>query len=755
MQLLPPIISVLSSALQFLADHSEVIGPLMIGIAAAMVTFRTAQAAANVAELGALPIRAANTAAMFAQASANRALATQMAISNGQQVASRVAMLPATAQVIINTTALVAQRVAMVASRVAMGIATAAQWAWNAALSANPIALIVLAIAALVAGLIWFFTQTKLGQQIWSGFVSFLVGAWNWIKTAAVTIFTGLVAYFQFAWNTISSTAVAVWNAISGFISGAISRVRAIIVAVLSVIRAQWSAGLSVISSVARAIWGGIVGFVTGYVNAVRAVVLAVVNAIRSGWSAGWSAVSGAVRTAASLVQSIVSGMSSGVRSAIDGVLGFFRGIQGSVMSALSGAGQWLVSVGKNVIQGFINGAKSLGSSILNAVTAPIKDAINGAKSLLGIHSPSRVFRQIGDFVGQGLIKGLNGSAAGVRASARSMTNAILDAFDSKKITIGTRNRLLTVTSTANAQLASLADQRSVVAKKLAAANKQLTNATAARNKYRDSVTQGLSTVDVTASQTGAGIITALKTRLADTKAFTTVMSKLRKAGLDATTYQQFISAGVDALPLAQNLYAGGKGQVKQIASLQGQLKSASSTFANSAANDLYGAGVNAAKGLVNGLKSQQSAIAKQMQTIAASMVRATKTALGIHSPSRVYYGLGMNTGQGYLNALAAVTRPIRDATIQMLNPAGVTAPDLELDVPSARGYAAARDAIAAARASLPVEPAPDAATGRTGPLVEFSGNVGMDPKAILDEADERARRAAQLAGIDATKVLA
>src|SRR5262249_39987192 len=44
---------------------------------------------------------------------------------------------------------------------------TAVQWLWNAALAANPIGLVVVAITALVGGLVWFFTQTKLGQQVW------------------------------------------------------------------------------------------------------------------------------------------------------------------------------------------------------------------------------------------------------------------------------------------------------------------------------------------------------------------------------------------------------------------------------------------------------------------------------------------------------------------------------------------------------------------------------------------------------------
>ena len=36
-------------------------------------------------------------------------------------------------------------------------------------------------LVALVAGLVWFFTQTELGQQIWQGFVDALAAAWTWL----------------------------------------------------------------------------------------------------------------------------------------------------------------------------------------------------------------------------------------------------------------------------------------------------------------------------------------------------------------------------------------------------------------------------------------------------------------------------------------------------------------------------------------------------------------------------------------------
>jgi hypothetical protein len=100
-----------------------------------------------------------NAAAWVRNAAAQVASKAQtvaiMAMYAGEFVAnlvrSGVALGVQAAQWIASTAAMVAARVAMVAGAIATGVATAAQWALNAALSANPIGIVVVAIAALVA----------------------------------------------------------------------------------------------------------------------------------------------------------------------------------------------------------------------------------------------------------------------------------------------------------------------------------------------------------------------------------------------------------------------------------------------------------------------------------------------------------------------------------------------------------------------------------------------------------------------------
>src|SRR5699024_3377830 len=101
----------------------------------------------------------------------------------------------------------VASNVAQKAMAVWTKAAAAAQWLLNAAMSANPIGLVVVAIAALVAGLVLFFTKTETGRQIWET-------VWGAIKSAAAAVadwfMNTLVPIFVSAWEWIQSAASAV-----------------------------------------------------------------------------------------------------------------------------------------------------------------------------------------------------------------------------------------------------------------------------------------------------------------------------------------------------------------------------------------------------------------------------------------------------------------------------------------------------------------------------------------------------------------
>lgn len=70
-----------------------------------------------------------------------------------------------------------------------------------------------------------------------------------------------------------------------------------------------------------------------------------------------------------------------------------------------------LGNIGSNIVQGLVNGVTGAAGKLVDAVKGAVGNAIQGAKNLLGIKSPSRVFRKIGQYVMQGAALGVDDDA--------------------------------------------------------------------------------------------------------------------------------------------------------------------------------------------------------------------------------------------------------------------------------------------------------------------------------------------------------
>lgn len=95
----------------------------------------------------------------------------------------------------------------------------------------------------------------------------------------------------------------------------------------------------------------------------------------------------------------------------LESLLSAVGSLIGSIPSKIDEFFGEIYDAGVNLMQGFIDGVGSLAGSILDAVLGPISDAIDGAKKLLGIASPSKVFKSIGMFSMEGLSEGFDDGA--------------------------------------------------------------------------------------------------------------------------------------------------------------------------------------------------------------------------------------------------------------------------------------------------------------------------------------------------------
>lgn len=111
---------------------------------------------------------------------------------------------------------------------------------------------------------------------------------------------------------------------------------------------------------------------------------------------------------------------------AVGNAVNFVSSLPGRILSAVSSLPGLLVGVGRDMIQGLINGVSSMVSQAVAAVKNVGGQMLDGVKSFLGIHSPSRVFRdQVGKMVGLGLLEGIEDHS--IRGRIDSAVNHLVE----------------------------------------------------------------------------------------------------------------------------------------------------------------------------------------------------------------------------------------------------------------------------------------------------------------------------------------
>lgn len=226
-------------------------------------------------------------------------------------------------------------------ANVLMPIATAVTGAWatvttlaadamaalNLAMEANPLGVIIGVIAAVVAALVYFFTQTETGRQLWSQFVEFLKQAWDAISSAAAEVWNMIVTTVSGAWDAIVSTTSSIWNSITSTLSS---------------------------------VWDGIVTAVSDFVNTVVDIATGIWDTIVSAVQVGFDTVKNAITVGIMLIFEIFNFLGELLLAPFTFIWVNFGGI---ITDAWNGFCQ-LVSDG---IQAIANVISTIGAAITTA----------------------------------------------------------------------------------------------------------------------------------------------------------------------------------------------------------------------------------------------------------------------------------------------------------------------------------------------------------------------------------------------------
>lgn len=265
-------------------------------------------------------------------------------------------------------------------------------------------------LGSLVAGLV----------QVGGTIMSTLTPVINNLAAVFQTVLPVIQQQFQIWGTEIQNVINAVFPFIQTVITTVMNIINGIITTVLAALQGNWNGVWTGIQNIAVRVWNGIQNIVTAGMNAVSGVVSAVMNAISSTWSGLWN-------TVKNLASSAWNGITNAVRNGVNTVANTVSGIGGKIKGAFSNAGSWLVSAGNNIIQGLINGIKGAIGNAVAAVKNAASSIVNAAKSALGIHSPSRVFRdEVGKMIPAGLGVGVTMNEKLAVQPVQSMVSSLL-----------------------------------------------------------------------------------------------------------------------------------------------------------------------------------------------------------------------------------------------------------------------------------------------------------------------------------------
>lgn len=267
----------------------------------------------------------------------------------------------------------------------------------------------------------WLTLQTTIQNvmmTIWNAIVSiftqiseFIFNTLNSILGTNITswsqIWSAIVQYVTQIWNSVTQwfgqMAQSVWNKMVQAYNYVVST------------GAQWVS--SIISTLARFVSSVISGFIR------------VVSSVASHMA---QALSRVISVGAQWVSAIISAMARFVQSVISGFINVVSQVQSGMSRAVNTVRNFIgqfVSAGLDLMRGLVQGIMNGMKWVVNAAKNVAQSAVNAAKSALGIHSPSRVFRGIGQYVSQGLGMGILADQHKAVNAVRSVASNLTDAF--------------------------------------------------------------------------------------------------------------------------------------------------------------------------------------------------------------------------------------------------------------------------------------------------------------------------------------
>lgn len=275
----------------------------------------------------------------------------------------------------------------------------AAQAALNFVMNLNPISLIVMAIAALVAGFVVAYNKSETFRnfvnRLWASIKNFLQPAieavGNFINDTLVPAFqaagdyitTNIVPAISELITAISERLTPIFQAISDYITSTVvpafqnivSTVQSILIActpILTALKIIFTTAWNNIKIALSVVWGNIKTIVSTGLQTIKGIITIITSIIKGDWSGAWNAVKTTAATIWNGIKTVIGTSISGLRTIISNTL---QGIKIAALLAWNG-----LKAGASAAW---NGIKNTASIVWNGIKSAISGPITAARTAL------------------------------------------------------------------------------------------------------------------------------------------------------------------------------------------------------------------------------------------------------------------------------------------------------------------------------------------------------------------------------------
>ncbi|HDR4393286.1 TPA: tail length tape measure protein [Bacillus cereus] len=292
------------------------------------------------------------------------------------------------------------------------------------------------------------------GSQIKQAFSD----CWSVASEIIKSVMPIIVAVFQFAWPIIKEIVIGTLEAIRDFIQGILKVILGIVKVFSSLFTGDWAGVWEGVKEIwfgaLEAIWGYLQLWGAGRVlkwlgkfgNDIGRLFGKFWGDIKKIWNDALADLyvffGSKLETITRLAQSwggmfknffvgIWDAIIGGIQNKMNNVVSAIGWVLGQAVNTVQRFVGYFFTIGQQIISGMINGIYSYANKLIDQVFnigRSIKDTITG---FFRIHSPSRVMRDIGVYVGQGLDQGMDSMINPLVRTALDMASAVKDGFSS------------------------------------------------------------------------------------------------------------------------------------------------------------------------------------------------------------------------------------------------------------------------------------------------------------------------------------